>query len=233
MRGGEASASWEAMPWLPSTSTLALLWPRIIPRLFTVPRRLSRPPAVLSPSQLWRMFAMQFVGTMPAMIEIAGILSAVLGSWVDFWIIFALLMTNATLGFIEEMNAQASISALKDGTRAHPPLHPPSQAATQRSGGRAPRGVAGAPSSSCASTPPLAALPGGARTLGDDARPPVKSCSRVLSAGLAFAPLRPPVARLRPRCPLAPAAFARARARSLPLSSLTASRTPSRTSSQA
>ena len=58
---------------------------------------------------------MQFVGTMPAMIEIAGLLSAVLGSWLDFWIIFALLMTNATLGFVEEMNAQASISALKDG----------------------------------------------------------------------------------------------------------------------
>ena len=34
---------------------------------------------------------------------------------VDFWIIFILLMTNATLGFIEEMNAQASIAALKDG----------------------------------------------------------------------------------------------------------------------
>merc|ERR1740138_824636 len=64
---------------------------------------------------LWRMFAMQFVGTMPAMIELAGLLSAVLGSWVDFWIIFALLMTNATLGFVEEVNAQASIAALKDG----------------------------------------------------------------------------------------------------------------------
>ena len=65
--------------------------------------------------QLWKLFAMQFVGTMPAMIEIAGLLSAVLGSWLDFWIIFALLMTNATLGFVEEMNPQASISALKDG----------------------------------------------------------------------------------------------------------------------
>jgi len=64
---------------------------------------------------LWRMFAMQFVGTMPAMIEVAGLLALVLGSYLDFWIIFALLMTNATLGFIEEMNAQASISALKDG----------------------------------------------------------------------------------------------------------------------
>merc|ERR1719247_3670696 len=58
---------------------------------------------------------MQFVGTMPAMIEVAGILAAALGSWLDFWIIISLLMTNATLGFIEEMNAQASIAALKDG----------------------------------------------------------------------------------------------------------------------
>ena len=64
---------------------------------------------------LWRMFVMQFVGTMPAMIEIAMGLSALLGSWLDFWIIFALLMTNATLGFVEEVNAQASIAALKDG----------------------------------------------------------------------------------------------------------------------
>ena len=48
-------------------------------------------------------------------IEIAGLLAASLGSWIDFWIIFALLMTNATLGFVEEMNAQASIAALKDG----------------------------------------------------------------------------------------------------------------------
>ncbi|EOD40558.1 hypothetical protein EMIHUDRAFT_222670 [Emiliania huxleyi CCMP1516] len=57
---------------------------------------------------LWRMFAMQFI-------EIAGLLAFLLKSYVDFWIILALLMTNATLGFIEEMNAQASISALKDG----------------------------------------------------------------------------------------------------------------------
>ena len=64
---------------------------------------------------LWKMFLMQFVGTMPAMIEIAGLLALSLGSYLDFWIIFALLMTNATLGFVEEINAQASISALKDG----------------------------------------------------------------------------------------------------------------------
>ena len=31
------------------------------------------------------MFAMQFVGTMPAMIEIAGLLWLILGSYVDVW----------------------------------------------------------------------------------------------------------------------------------------------------
>jgi len=64
---------------------------------------------------LWKMFLMQFVGTMPAMIEIAGLIALLCQSYIDFWIILALLMTNATLGFVEEMNAQASISALKDG----------------------------------------------------------------------------------------------------------------------
>jgi len=64
---------------------------------------------------LWKMFFSQFLGTMPAMIEIAAFLAAIVGSWIDFSIIVALLMTNATLGFVEEMNAQASISALKDG----------------------------------------------------------------------------------------------------------------------
>jgi H+-transporting ATPase len=64
---------------------------------------------------LWYLFGSQFLGPMPMMIELAGFLSLVLQSYIDFWIIFALLMTNATLGFVEEMNAQAAIGALKDG----------------------------------------------------------------------------------------------------------------------
>merc|ERR1719399_520663 len=38
------------------------------------------------------------------MIEIAGLLALSLGSYLDFWIIFALLMTNATLGFLRGGN---------------------------------------------------------------------------------------------------------------------------------
>ena len=74
---------------------------------------------------LWKLFFMQFVGTMPAMIEIAGILSAILGSWVDFWIIFALLMTNATLGFIEEVRSACVAPRLLHSLRSSsPPLRP-------------------------------------------------------------------------------------------------------------
>ena len=61
------------------------------------------------------MFTKQFLGTMPAMIELSAILAAALGDWLDFFIIGALLLTNATLGFIEELNAQSSVDALKDG----------------------------------------------------------------------------------------------------------------------
>ena len=63
----------------------------------------------------WTMFFKQFAGSMPMMIEIAALLAAVLGDWLDFWIIFGLLMTNGMLGFIEEMNAQGAVDALRDG----------------------------------------------------------------------------------------------------------------------
>ena len=44
--------------------------------------------------------------TRGAQIEIAGLIALLCQSYIDFWIILALLMTNATLGFVEEMNAQ-------------------------------------------------------------------------------------------------------------------------------
>jgi len=71
---------------------------------------------------LWKMFAKQFMGTMPMMIELAAVLSVAIGNWADFGIIFALLMTNATLGFVEEKNAQASVDALKDGLKRKLPV---------------------------------------------------------------------------------------------------------------
>jgi H+-transporting ATPase len=54
-----------------------------------------------------------FWGPIPWMIEVAAILSAVVQHWVDFWIIFALLMLNAVVGFWQEHKADNAIEALK------------------------------------------------------------------------------------------------------------------------
>ena len=54
-----------------------------------------------------------FWGPIPWMIEIAAILSLVVQHWVDFFIIGALLVANAVVGFWEEYQAGNAIAALK------------------------------------------------------------------------------------------------------------------------
>jgi H+-transporting ATPase len=54
-----------------------------------------------------------FWGPIPWMIEVAVVLSAVVGHWPDFFIILLLLVANATIGFWEERQAGDAIDALK------------------------------------------------------------------------------------------------------------------------
>jgi H+-transporting ATPase len=54
-----------------------------------------------------------FWGPIPWMIEVAVVLSAVLGHWPDFFIILVLLVANSGIGFWEERQAGQAIAALK------------------------------------------------------------------------------------------------------------------------
>ena len=63
-------------------------------------------------SMLIRFFS-YFWGPIPWMIEIAAILSLVVKHWTDFFVIFALLLFNAGIGFWQELKSNNALDALK------------------------------------------------------------------------------------------------------------------------
>ncbi|CAG8458037.1 949_t:CDS:2 [Acaulospora colombiana] len=58
-------------------------------------------------------FASYFRGPIAYLIEIACIVAAIVRDWVDFGIIFALLVVNACIGFFEESRAESALDALR------------------------------------------------------------------------------------------------------------------------
>ncbi|CAO3630008.1 unnamed protein product [Cunninghamella blakesleeana] len=58
-------------------------------------------------------FLMYFTGPISYLIEISCIIAAVVGDWIDFGIILALLLINAVIGYIEEAKAESALDALR------------------------------------------------------------------------------------------------------------------------
>lgn len=58
-------------------------------------------------------FLLYFTGPIAYLIEISCIIAAVVGDWIDFGIILALLLINAIIGFIEEAKAESALDALR------------------------------------------------------------------------------------------------------------------------
>lgn len=56
-----------------------------------------------------QLFLLQFTGMMPFILEAACILSLAIQSYIDFAVIFAILLSNSILGFHEEIKAKISL----------------------------------------------------------------------------------------------------------------------------
>jgi H+-transporting ATPase len=62
----------------------------------------------------WLKFLSYFGGPISYLLEIAVILSAWLGNWIDFGILVFVLIANAVIGFHEEAKAESALDALKN-----------------------------------------------------------------------------------------------------------------------
>lgn len=54
----------------------------------------------------WKLFALQFAGLMPYILETSCIIALAVGSYEDFAIILIILLANASLGYHEEIKAR-------------------------------------------------------------------------------------------------------------------------------
>ena len=63
---------------------------------------------------LWQLFLRQWVGFLPFLIEVAMIVSLAVQDFVDFGIIFVVMLINAVLGFREEYHAKQSLDEISN-----------------------------------------------------------------------------------------------------------------------
>ncbi|KAJ3046291.1 hypothetical protein HDV00_000104 [Rhizophlyctis rosea] len=59
-------------------------------------------------------FLSYFGGAISVLLEIACVVSAIVGDWIDFGILVAVLIINACIGFFEEAKAESALDALKN-----------------------------------------------------------------------------------------------------------------------
>eukprot|EP00934_Nitzschia_sp_Nitz4_P000544 Nitzschia sp. Nitz4//scaffold74_size92883//75836//78832//NITZ4_004832-RA/size92883-augustus-gene-0.8-mRNA-1//1//CDS//3329557622//544//frame0 len=63
---------------------------------------------------LYKLFLHQFTGFLPVLIELAGLISLAVEDFVDFGIIFGILLVNGLLGFREEYHAKKSLDEISN-----------------------------------------------------------------------------------------------------------------------
>ena len=73
----------------------------------------------------WRIFLAKFWGPVPWMLEIAIFLQLFLSEYVEAAVVGGLLLFNATLGFVQEGRAGATLAALKKRLFSPRPLRRP------------------------------------------------------------------------------------------------------------
>src|SRR5690349_19271476 len=70
----------------------------------------NRPSTIRGPGVLRRLLS-QIVQPLVLVLVVAGVVTALLGQWVDAGVIFGVVLINATVGFVQEGRAQVALAA--------------------------------------------------------------------------------------------------------------------------